>query len=85
MTEPAAAPIEKRKVTMTSLQAGPDGQPLTHEATDYVPVTILDAYVTDARTRWQSVTVGDSHDPGPAGDGGDTHYPPHLTGNEGVS
>lgn len=82
MTEPvpASPAVEKRKVTMLSVSAMPDGAIARHEAVDYVPTDILDAYVTDAQGRWQSVTVGDEHDPGPGGDDGDTHYPPHLTG-----
>lgn len=51
--------VEKRKVTMRSLSAGPEGTTLTHEAVDYVPVEILDSYVADARTRWQAVEVSD--------------------------
>ena len=77
--------IEKRRVVMTNqVLAGRDSdgtlQYHTHEAVDHVPVDILDAYVTDAKKRWQLVEVGDTHDPGPGGDDGDTHYPPHLTG-----
>jgi hypothetical protein len=71
--------IEKRKVTMTNAVAAPGGVQ-THVATDHVPLDILDAYVADAKLRWQSVQVGDEHDPGPGGDDGETHYPPHLTG-----
>jgi hypothetical protein len=81
MSEPAV--IEKRKVTMTSVVAAGtdlDGNPAiaTHQAIDYVPTTILDAYVADARTKWQDVQVGAEHDPGPGGDQGATHYPAHL-------
>jgi hypothetical protein len=51
-----------------------------HEFHDYVPVDILDAYVADAKTKWQDVrVVSDEHDPGPAGDEGLTHYPAHLS------
>lgn len=51
-----------------------------HEFNDYVPVDILDAYLADARERWQFVeVVSDEHDPGPAGDKGLTHYPHHLS------
>jgi hypothetical protein len=65
---------EKRRVVMTNVFATPtpDGGPVTvatHQATDYVPVDILDAYVADARTRWALVEVGDSHDGGPAENG----------------
>ncbi len=81
MSEPS---IEKRKVTMTSVEArmADDGQVVVaeHQAVDYVPLDILDAYVTDARGKWQHVTVGDEHDPGPAGDSGDTTIPTHLEG-----
>lgn len=69
---------EKRKVTMTSVVATADGV-ARHQAVDFVPVDILDAYVADAKQRWQLVEVGEGHDPGPGGDGGDTHIPVHLT------
>lgn len=59
--------VEKRRVIMTNAVAVPGGFQV-HEATDYVPLDILDTYVTDARTRWQSVAVGTEHDPGPGGD-----------------
>jgi hypothetical protein len=74
------APIQKRKVVMRTAEARPDGSIGIHEATDYVPVDLLDAYVTDARSKWQSVTVPEpgTHDPGPGGDEGATHYPAHL-------
>ena len=49
--------ITKRRVTMTSAVIGADGNPYTITATDYVRPDHLDAYVADARTRWQSVTV----------------------------
>ncbi len=79
MSEPS---IEKRKVTMTTVEAhmSDDGQVVVgeHKAVDYVPVDILEAYVADARTKWQHVAVGDEHDPGPAGDSGDTVIPAHL-------
>lgn len=70
-------PVEKRKVTMTSVVATPMGVQ-THEAIDYVPLDILDAYVADAAPRWQSVIVGNEHDAGPGGDNGLTAYPAHL-------
>lgn len=70
-------PVEKRKVTMTSVVMTPEGVG-THEAIDYVPVDIVDAYADHERGRWQTVTVGDEHDPGPGGDGGLTCYPGHL-------
>jgi len=55
---------EKRRVTMTNTVAVPGGV-ASHVATDYVPVEQLDAYVADAKTRWQLVEVGDEHDGGP--------------------
>lgn len=72
--------IEKRRVVMESAQLLGDGTIQRHGVVDFVPVDILDAYVADAQTRWQAVTVPepDMHDPGPAGDVGDTHYPAHL-------
>lgn len=71
----AAETIEKRKVVMKSAIVLSDQTTATAEATDYVPVDILDAYVEDARTRWQSVEVEDGHNPGPAGDRGPTKRP----------
>lgn len=63
----------KYKVTMTAA---------THEATDYVPKSILDAYVADAKTRWgpNNVTVSDEPDYGPGGVDGETIIPAHLEG-----
>lgn len=52
---------------MTNMAVSEGGHSAIHEATDYVPVNILDDYVADARTRWQVVTVGGVHDAGPAG------------------
>lgn len=71
--------IEKRKVTMLNVVAI-NGDIYQHKAEDFVPVEILDAYVADAQTRWQSVVVDhdSGHDSGPAGDAGDTHFPAHL-------
>jgi hypothetical protein len=59
----AAKPdVTKRRVVMKNvIPAGfnDKGKPVfhIHEATDDVPVDDLDAYVADARTRWQSVKV----------------------------
>lgn len=73
---------EKRKVTMVSVSAVIDDagktQTVRHEAVDYVPTDVLDAYVADAQSRWGYVEVGKKHDAGPGGDEGDTHYPDHL-------
>lgn len=77
-------PDPKYRVTMRSAQLDPQsGEPVTHEAVDYVPTSILPAYVADARTKWQHVAVSDEIDYGPAGEDGDTHYPDHLTPTEG--
>jgi hypothetical protein len=79
--------ITKRKVTMFSIVptkadrwADPDVPEFErHEATDYVRPDFLDAYVTDAETRWQNVIVSDEPDAGPGGYHGTTHVPAHLT------
>lgn len=52
-------PSPRYLVTMTTAIALPDGGVITHKATDYVAPGDLNAYVADARTRWQSVTVAD--------------------------
>lgn len=76
--------IEKRHVhgrNSAVVGFNPDGTVILqdHDFNDYVPVDILDAYVEDAKTRWQFVEVGTEHDSGPAGDAGLTHYPEHLS------
>ncbi|NNC10707.1 hypothetical protein HII28_02240 [Planctomonas sp. JC2975] len=70
--------ITKRRVTMRSVVALPDGGTAEHKAIDYVRPDFLDAYVADARTRWQSVEVSDEPDAGPAGYHGATHVPANL-------
>ena len=70
--------VDKHKVTMRSAVAATDGNTYLHEATDYVRPDILDAYVADARTRWQTVIVSESPDAGPAGYDGQTHVPETL-------
>jgi hypothetical protein len=68
--------ITKRRVTMRSVSLSPDGKTtLTHEAVDYVRPDHLEAYVADARTRWQSVEVSDEPDAGPGGYHGQTVAP----------
>lgn len=64
--------VTKRRVTMKSVTALPNGQTATQEATDYVLPEELDAYVADARTRWQVVEVSDTPDAGPGGYEGQT-------------
>lgn len=74
--------IDKRRVTMTAVasSAGEDGKPVirTYQAVDYVRPDFLDAYVAEARTRWQNVEVSDEPDAGPAGYHGETHIPAGL-------
>lgn len=77
------ARVDKRRVTMVGFAfAGldDDGQPafMRHEAVDFVRPDILDAYLADARTRWQTVEVSDEPDAGPAGYEGATHVPESL-------
>jgi hypothetical protein len=73
-----APPVTKRKVTMRSIGIGPDGVTLNFEAVDYVRPDFLDAYVAEARTRWQSVEVSKEPDAGPGGYHGATHVPTRL-------
>jgi hypothetical protein len=70
--------ITKRKVTMKSITALPDGSTAEIACEDYVRPDFLDAYVADARTKWQSVTVSDEPDAGPLGYDGPTYVPEHL-------
>lgn len=70
--------ITKRKVTMTTFVALPDGTLEKTQAEDYVRPDHLEAYVADARTRWQTVTVSDEPDAGPGGYEGETAVPAHL-------
>ncbi|MGV8972189.1 MAG: hypothetical protein ACOH10_07690 [Rhodoglobus sp.] len=74
--------VTKRRVTMTTYSTAvrADGavEVQKHEAVDYVRPDFLDAYVTDAETKWQSVTVSDEPDAGPGGYDGETTIPAHL-------
>lgn len=70
--------VTKRKVTMRSATLSADGEIRTNEAVDYVRPDFLDAYVADARTRWQQVEVSDEPDAGPGGYHGATHVPARL-------
>ncbi len=70
--------IDKRRVTMTTYAADARGDVQKHEAVDYVRPDFLDVYVTDARTRWQTVTVSDEPDAGPGGYHGQTAVPGGL-------
>lgn len=73
--------ITKRRVTMTNVVVTErEGQIVTQriQATDYVRPDFLDAYVADARTRWELVQVSDEPDAGPGGYHGQTFVPEHL-------
>jgi hypothetical protein len=71
--------VTKRKVTLQSATLAPDGNVYTTVMTDYVRPDFLDAYVADAQTRWQVVTVSDEPDAGPGGYHGETVVPENLT------
>lgn len=78
--------VTKRKVTMTNYIALPpaDDDPAQqprvekHEAIDYVRPDHLDAYLADARAKWQHVAVSETPDAGPGGYAGATAVPAHL-------
>jgi len=77
MTTDDTPQITKRRVTMRSAVLTPAG-PATVEAVDYVRPDHLDAYVADAKTRWQQVEVSEEPDAGPGGYHGQTHVPEQL-------
>jgi hypothetical protein len=64
--------VTKRRVTMRSAILLADGKTGIQEAVDYVLPEQLDAYVNDARTRWQVVEVSEQPDAGPGGYNGQT-------------
>lgn len=68
--------LDRRKVTMKSVGLAVNGETQIHEAVDYVDIEHLEVYVADAKTRWQSVVVGDETDHGPGGEDG--HYNLHA-------
>lgn len=75
--------VDKRKVTMRNLFArtvNGKHQVEVQEAVDYVRPDFLDAYLADARTRWQEVEVSAEPDAGPAGYDGDTTIPEQIAG-----
>lgn len=80
MARAKSAQTDKRKVTMKSVGMAANGDLLTYEATDYVPESMLDVYVADARTRWQYVDVADGYDAGPGGVDAPAAELPHLAG-----
>ncbi len=78
--------ITKRRVTMRRARLRPGADPVNDpqnafaidEAIDYVRPDFLDAYVAEARTRWDSVDVSEEPDAGPAGYHGATAVPARL-------
>lgn len=66
--------ITKRRVEMSIPIDGGAGGPVH----DFVRPDFLDAYVADAKMRWESVVVSDEPDAGPGGYHGETHIPAHL-------
>ena len=70
--------IDKRRVTMRSVVALPNGDIATHECVDFVRPDFLEAYVAVAKTRWHVVEVSDEPDAGPGGYDGDTYIPEQL-------
>lgn len=75
--------VTKRRVTMRrTIYAGVDEEkrPVYHEhtAVDYVRPDFLDAYVDDARKRWDTVEVSEEPDAGPGGYDGATYVPHGL-------
>lgn len=60
-------PDPKFRVTMTNVFAAVGGGTAHQKAVDYVPKSMLDGYVADARTRWQDVQVSTEIDYGPGG------------------
>jgi hypothetical protein len=76
--------VTKRRVTMANFVTRLDEENVPvverHEAVDYVLPEMLDVYVADAKSRWQSVVVSDEPDAGPGGYDGDTAQLDHLIG-----
>lgn len=80
MGKTAADPrVTKHRVTMKNAigKIDENGEPFTevHQATDYVLPEHLEAYVADAKLRWQHVEVSEEPDAGPGGYDGATHVP----------
>ena len=71
--------VDKRKVTMRNVRLLANGDIADEEAVDYVRPDHLDAYVENARQRWQHVSVGDTPDAGPGGYEGTTSVPADLS------
>lgn len=78
-----APQITKRRVTMRNPIPVPatDDNPMGIawvQAEDYVLPEHLDAYTTDARTKWAVVEISEEPDAGPGGYHGATFIPGHL-------
>lgn len=74
--------LERYQVTMRSVGLAPNGSQLLHEAIDHVDIEHLDAYVAEAKTRWQSVVVSEEPDHGPGGEDGDYTIHEHMKAAE---
>lgn len=70
--------ITKKRVEMRSISLTPDGTMETKGVDYVVEGPELDAYVADAQSKWQLVTVSDEYDAGPGGYEGQTVVPAHL-------
>ncbi len=70
--------VDKRKVTMRNASLDASGKSVTLEAVDYVRPDILEAYLADARSKWQFVDVAETPDAGPGGYEGQTPVPDAL-------
>lgn len=70
--------IQMRNTVFLGVDDKGENQFATSEAVDYVRPDFLDAYVADARARWQYVHVGDGPDAGPGGYEGQTVIPATL-------
>lgn len=70
--------VDKRRVTMRSVSMNRLGEIEQTEKVDYVRPDHLDAYLADARQRFQYVEVSEEPDAGPGGYEGATHVPEYL-------
>lgn len=74
--------LDRRKITMRSISLAPNGDVLTHEATDYVDVDHIAEYVALAQDAWQVVLIGDETDHGPGGEDGEYVIPAAIIAEE---
>lgn len=77
---PRAAEPEptKRHVTMSSVRELANGELYRESSEDWVHERHLEAYVEDARLKWQNVQVDDEPAAGPGGYHGMYSVPAHL-------